>query len=78
MASLADYFNRTAYKPKWLIGDRVCGTWNKVPFMGTVGNDQGPDRINVHLDLPIKFENKIYNYVFVKHKDIRKLKEILE
>lgn len=76
MSNIKDYFERVAYKPKWLIGDRVTGTWNKIPFMGTVGNDQGPDRISIHLDLPIKFEKKIYNIVFAKHKDIRKLKEI--
>ena len=76
MGNLSDYFERVAYKPKWFIGDRVFGTWNKIPFIGTVGNDQGLDRVSIHLDLPIKFDKKIYNIVFAKHKDIKKLKEI--
>lgn len=76
MASLTDYFNAKAYKPKYFIGDRVIGKWNKIPFVGTVGNDtviseiEGP-RISVHLDLPIKYKDKIYTILFVKHKDIK-------
>jgi hypothetical protein len=81
MASLADYFERTAYKPTWLIGDRIYGRWNKIPFIGSVGNDSCPDgkvpKVSVHLDLPIKYKDKIYNILFVEHKDIKsKLKEI--
>jgi len=82
MASLTDYFNSIAYKPKYFIGDRVFGYWNKIPFIGTVGNDtdkigsEGP-RVSIHLDLPIKYEDKVYNIIIVKHKDIKSyLKEI--
>ena len=79
MASLTDYFERIAYKPKYFIGDRVFGRWNKIPFIGTVGNDRvvsldGPE-ITIHLDLPIKYQNEIKNFIIVKHKDITKLKE---
>jgi hypothetical protein len=78
MASQTDYFNRIGYKPKYYLGDRVFGYWNKIPFIGSVGNDtviselEGP-RITIHLDLPIKFQNKINNIVVVKHKDIKPL-----
>lgn len=78
MASLAEYFAKNRYKSKYSIGDRVFGHWNKIPFIGSVGNDtvinelEGP-RITVHLDLPIKFQNKINNIVVVKHKDIKPL-----
>ena len=82
MGNIADYFERNAYKPKYSIGDRVFGIWNKIPFMGTVGNDtvvsevEGP-RVSVHLDLPIKYKDKVHNILFVKHKDIKQiLKEI--
>jgi len=82
MGSLTDYFNSIAYKPKYFIGDRVFGHWNKIPFIGTVGNDtdkiggEGP-RVSIHLDLPIKYEDKVYNIIFVKHKDIKSyLKEM--
>ncbi len=76
MGSLTDYFERIGYKPKYFIGDRVFGYWNKIPFLGTVGNDtdkiggEGP-RVSVHLDLPIKYNDKVYNIIFVTHDDIK-------
>ena len=76
MVNLSDYFNRIGYKPKYWIGDRVMGRWNKIPFVGTVGNDtlineiEGP-RITIHLDLPFKYKGLIYQYLTVKHKDIK-------
>lgn len=76
MGNQTDYFERIGYKPKWYLGDRVFGYWNKIPFVGSVGNDtvineiEGP-RISVYLDLPIKFDNKVYNVIIVKHKDIK-------
>ena len=79
MGTQTDYFDRIGYKPKWLIGDRVFGHWNKIPFVGTVGNDRlinhtvGPE-ITIHLDLPIKFKDKVYNFIVVKHKDIKAYK----
>jgi hypothetical protein len=75
MGNQTDYFNRIGYKPKYFIGDRIIGKWNKIPFVGTVGNDRkindtdGPE-ITVHLDLPIKFQGKVYNFIIVKHKDV--------
>lgn len=78
MNNVADYFNRVAYKPKYHIGDRVIGKHNKIPFVGTVGNDtliselEGP-RVSVHLDLPLKVDGKIRSILIVKHKDIRPL-----
>lgn len=76
MASLTDYFAQQAYKPTWDIGDRVQGVWNQVPFRGTVGNDtviseiEGP-RASVHLDLPIRFQGRTYNIIFVNPKDLK-------
>ena len=81
MGTQTDYFNRIGYKPKYFIGDRVFGTWNKVPFIGTVGNDtlineiEGP-RISIHLDLPIKFDKIVKTSIIVKHKDIKRLKSM--
>jgi hypothetical protein len=80
MANQTDYFNRIGYKPKYHIGDRVFGHWNKIPFIGSVGNDtviseiEGP-RISIHLDLPIRYEDAIRNVIIVRHKDIKPLKE---
>jgi hypothetical protein len=81
MASLAEYFAANRYIGKWQIGDRVSGKWNKIPFMGSVGNDsvvnevEGP-RVTIHLDLPIKHQDVIHNVIIVKPKDIKKLIEL--
>ena len=80
MGKLAEYYKQTGYKPIYFIGDRVFGHFNKIPFIGTVGNDtqineiEGP-RISIHLDLPIKVNNNIRNVITVKHQDIKKLAE---
>lgn len=79
MGNQTDYFNSIGYKPTWYIGDRVFGKWNKIPFVGTVGNDtmiseiEGP-RISVHLDLPIKHNGQIHSVIIVKHRDIKAYK----
>ena len=83
MGNLADYFERTAYKAKYNIGDRVHGKWGKIPFVGTVGNDSCVDgvnaRVSIHVDLPIKYADKVHNIIFVTHKEILSyLKEIKE
>ncbi len=81
MGNLSDYFEKNAYKPKYQIGDRVFGYWNKIPFVGTVGNDslvsleEGP-RISIHLDLPIRLTGRQHSVIIVKHKDIKLLKEM--
>lgn len=78
MPNYAEYFEKHRPKPIWHIGDRVFGKWNKIPFIGSVGNDnmiselEGP-RVSIFLDLPIKYKDKIYRVVFVKQKDIKKL-----
>jgi len=79
MGKQTEYFDSIGYRPTYWIGDRVFGRWNKIPFVGSVGNDTvidntGP-RISIHLDLPIKFEDQIHNIIVVRHKDISKLKE---
>jgi hypothetical protein len=81
MANYAEYFDKIGYKPKYHIGDRVFGYYNKIPFIGTVGNDTviddtGP-RVSIHLDLPIRLDNYNYNVIIVKHKDIKqRLKDL--
>ena len=75
MGNQTEYFERIGYKPKYFIGDRVYGKFNGVPFIGTVGNDRvvsldGPE-ITIHLDLPIKHNGELKNFIIVKHKDIK-------
>lgn len=79
MSNLAVYFAANRYHGKWNIGDRVTGKWNKIPFVGTVGNDtliseaQGP-RVSVHLDLPVKYQNKVHNILFLKPTELKVFK----
>jgi hypothetical protein len=79
MGTQTDYFNRIGYKPKYSIGDRVFGKWNKIPFIGSVGNDRCIDGVNpeitIHLDLPIRFKSVNYRFIIVKHRDVKLLKE---
>lgn len=79
MASQTEYFERNAYKPKYFIGDRVFGYYNKIPFVGTVGNDRtkvGGDpnpEVTIHLDLPMRLTDRLTSFIIVKHKDIKQL-----
>ena len=77
MGNQTDYFERIGYKPKYHIGDRVFGYWNKIPFVGSVGNDRCIDGVNpeitIHLDLPMRLTNGLTSFIIVKHKDIKGL-----
>jgi hypothetical protein len=81
MGTQTDYFNKIGYKHTYNIGDRVFGHYHGIPFVGTVGNDRlinhidGPE-ITVHLDLPIKHEDQIKQFIIVKHADVKPLKEL--
>ena len=76
MPSLAEYFAKNRYQPKWFIGDRVQGKWNKIPFVGTVGNDglvseeAGP-KVDIFVDLPILYKGKVYNIITMHPKDLK-------
>lgn len=76
MATLTDYFKEIAYQPKYSPGDRVCGHWNGVPIMGTVGSDtlvterQEP-QIHVFLDLPVKHRGITHNFVIAHHSSVK-------
>jgi hypothetical protein len=79
MGTQTDYFNRIGYKHTYDIGDRIEGKWNGIPFVGSVGNDRlvneddGPE-ITVHLDLPIKYDDKVHNVIIVKHLAVKRRK----
>ena len=79
MSTLTEQFAKNAYQPTYFIGDRVFGYWNKVPFVGSVGNDRdkvgdsGPE-ITVHLDLPLQYKGEIKSVVIVRHEDVKPLK----
>lgn len=79
MPSLIDYFQRNTYKAKFLIGDRVTGKWNKIPFVGTVlvehqlNEDDGPN-VKIYVDLPIKYKNVWHSMIKLNPKDIKYFK----
>jgi hypothetical protein len=79
MGRQSDWFISTGYKHTYDLGDRIMGLWNGIPFVGSVGNDRlvnvnaGPE-ITVHLDLPIRFEDKIHRIIITKHADVVRFK----
>ena len=81
MSNQTDYFERNAYTPKYHLGDRIFGHWNKIPFVGKVGVDNilttdQKSRVVIILDLPLRHNNKYYNTITVTHKDIKLLKNL--
>lgn len=78
MDNYSKFFAANRPKPKWFLGDRVFGHWNKIPFVGTVLIDNmvteeaGP-RVIVQLDLPLKYKQEYKNTIEVRQKDIKKL-----
>ena len=78
MGNLTNFFERNAYVPEYFLGDRVYGTWNEIPFVGSVSIDHislidmEPEVI-VGVDLPIKYNGNILNYISVKHADLHAL-----
>jgi hypothetical protein len=78
--NLAEYFETHRPKPKYNFGDRVEGTYMKIPYVGTaytdnMRNEQEGPMVNVHLDLPIKINKEWHYYIRVKYKDIKGLRK---
>lgn len=81
MSNLTEYFERRAYKPKYFLGDRVYGHWNKIPFVGKVGVDtiitaDHRPQVSIILDLPLQHNGKYHSVIIVAHKDIKLLKNL--
>lgn len=79
MSNAKRYFDQVTHKPKFLIGDRVRGVWNKIPFTGTVAVEhlvnleEGP-KVHIFLDLPIKYKDAVLNIITARPKDVKALK----
>jgi len=77
--TLAEYFALHRPKPKYQFGDRVEGTYMKIPYVGTAYTDnmrnesEGP-MVSIHLDLPMKLDGVYVNHIRVKYKDIKGLR----
>lgn len=80
MASLAEYFEKNRYKPKFEFMARVTGMYGKIRWIGSVGNDtviselRGPE-LHIHLDLPLKINNKYTTILITTHKGVVRLTE---
>jgi hypothetical protein len=80
MSSLAEYFEANRPKPKFNVGDRVEGTYQKIPYVGTVYTDnmrnetEGP-MVSVHLDLPMKIGAEWHTFIRVNYKEIKGLRK---
>jgi len=77
--NLAEYFEANCPKPKYKVGDRVEGTYQKIPYVGTVYTDNMRNElegvmVSIHLDLPIKIAKTWHEYIRVKYKDIKGLR----
>lgn len=81
MGTIAEYFENRRHKPTYYPGDRVFGRFNKIPFIGTVGNDtlfneeEGPILV-INLDLPLKYKGNYHNVIRIKHKYVKLLKAL--
>lgn len=79
MSNLADYFAQHRPRPRYAVGDRVQGTYQGTPFVGTIYTDnmrntvEGP-RVSVHLDLPLKAGLIWLNYIRVDYASITGLR----
>jgi hypothetical protein len=80
MSSLAEYFEANRPKPKYAFGDRVEGTYQGIPYVGTAYTDsmrnelEGP-MVSIHLDLPMRIDSVWYRCIRVKYKDIKGLRK---
>ena len=80
MTNLAEYFSKNRPEPKYNFGDRVYGTYQGIPFVGTVYTDnmrnelEGP-LVSIQLDLPLKNKQGVHvTFIRVKYKDIKGLR----
>ena len=79
MSTLAEYFEANRPKPKYKFGDRVEGTYMKIPYVGTAYTDnmrnelEGP-MVSIHLDLPMKVGSEWLYYIRVGYKEIKGLR----
>lgn len=81
MSNLAEYFAKNRPQPKFNFGDRVCGKYHGVPFVGTCGgegmvNEEQGMLVTVFLDLPLKHKDTVHHtFIKVKAKDIKLIEE---
>lgn len=83
MGSITDYFERIGHKPKYHLGDRISGTWNGIPWIGTAGVERRlyvdkPPVLTVMLDLPLKYDGVYYRIINVDPNDVKRRKVVFD
>ena len=78
--TLAEYFEANRPKPKYKVGDRVEGTYQGIPYVGTAYTDNMRNEtegviVSIHLDLPMKIDKTWHTIIRVKYKDIKGLRK---
>lgn len=77
--TLAEYFELHRPKGSFVLGDRVEGKYEGIPFVGSTGfesmrsEDEGL-MVCVMLDLPIKLDGKTINIIRVKGNTLKRRK----
>jgi hypothetical protein len=77
--NLAEYFEKNRPKGSFILGDRVEGKYEGIPFVGTTGfegmrSEEEGLMVSVMLDLPIKHDDRIINIIRVKGNTLKKRK----
>jgi hypothetical protein len=80
--TLAEYFESHRPKPRYAFGTRVEGTYQGIPYVGTVYTDnmrnlaEGP-MCHIHLDLPLQTKKgqPWVNYIRVGYKSIKGIRQ---
>ena len=76
MGTLAEYYAANRPNPRYKFGDRVEGTYMKIPYVGTAYTDnmrnetEGP-MVSIHLDLPMRVGSEWLCYIRVGYKNIK-------
>jgi len=79
MSTLTEYYQANRPKPRYAFGDRVEGTYMKIPYVGTAYTDnmrnetEGP-MVSVHLDLPMRVGAEWLYHIRVGYKNIKGLR----
>jgi hypothetical protein len=77
MANYAEYFearDADKPKPKYNVGDRVFGRWNKIPFIASVIREENKE-VLVQTDLPIVIKGTVHNVIKLSRTDVKALVE---
>jgi len=80
MSTQAEYFAAHRPRPRYHVGDRVEGTYQGIPYVGTAYTDNMRNldegsRVSVHLDLPMRINDVWHNYIRVTYKEIKGLRK---